>query len=318
MVALATGPVSEITGRLVCEHLATGGKRLRARLALSAVEALGGEVAGAVGWAAACELLHNATLIHDDIQDGDRVRRNAPTVWARHGIPQALNAGDLMFLLPFEAIAQVAVSPAVRFALCGAIAGQGGDVIRGQGAEVELGGSSRISGNAGDLVDAYLRAIEGKTSALFELPVQGAALIAGLAADEVAGVQRPFHRLGMIFQLQDDVLDLYGDKGRDRPGSDLREGKISGMVVEHLALHPEDETWLTGLLRAPRDATPDDEVERAIDRFRDGGALRAVADRIGALTAEARAEPTLNGQPALRALLDDLMALILAPIDHVL
>ena len=95
MASLATGERLDRLGPIVRQHLETGGKRLRARLALAATEALGHQRADAISWAAACELLHNATLIHDDVQDGDRVRRGEPTVWVRHGIPQAINAGEI-------------------------------------------------------------------------------------------------------------------------------------------------------------------------------------------------------------------------------
>src|SRR5687767_11974938 len=104
MRTLAGAQVDNVTGPIVLEHLATGGKRLRARLALAAAEACGGRVEDAIGWAAACELVHNATLIHDDLQDGDVLRRGHPTTWVKHGMAQAVNAGDLMLLLPFLAV----------------------------------------------------------------------------------------------------------------------------------------------------------------------------------------------------------------------
>src|SRR5215211_7540453 len=85
MDRLADEAGGEPAGAMVRRHLATGGKRIRARLALAAMEALDEPREAGVAWAAACELLHNATLVHDDLQDGDRVRRGRPTVWALHG-----------------------------------------------------------------------------------------------------------------------------------------------------------------------------------------------------------------------------------------
>jgi geranylgeranyl pyrophosphate synthase len=78
-------------------HMETGGKRLRALLPLMVAEALGKEAASMVPFGAACEMLHNATLVHDDLQDGDRQRRGRDTVWARFGAPHAINLGDAMF-----------------------------------------------------------------------------------------------------------------------------------------------------------------------------------------------------------------------------
>ena len=102
MRLLAAGP-QEITpenSSLLEEcayQLGTGGKRLRAILPLVIAQALGEDPAKLVPFGAACEMLHNATLVHDDVQDGDDERRGAPTVWKRYGLPAAINCGDAMF-----------------------------------------------------------------------------------------------------------------------------------------------------------------------------------------------------------------------------
>lgn len=298
-------------GFMVRQHLGTGGKRLRARLALAAHEALGRERWAAIPWAAACELLHNATLVHDDLQDGDEMRRGHPTVWARHGAAQAVNAGDLLLMLPFLALERGDAPPHTRFALAAAIAARAAEVVRGQSAEIALGAASTVTR------DAYLRAVDGKTGALFQLPVEGAAFLAGLPREQARSLGAAFRGVGVLFQLQDDVLDLYGDKGRGRAGMDLREGKVSALVVEHLEIHPGDGLWLRTLLALPRDRTPDAEVERAIARFRDGGALTGVLLQVARLAREVADAPALRAEPALRRLACDLVAVALEPIAHV-
>ncbi|MEQ1877505.1 MAG: polyprenyl synthetase family protein, partial [Bdellovibrionia bacterium] len=117
MVSLAHGNGLSPMGPIIEEQLASGGKRLRARLALSAMECFGGRAESAIPWAAACEFLHNATLIHDDIQDGDKVRRGKPTVWVLHGTPQAINAGDLMLMLPVSALNHLKTDSAIKWKL---------------------------------------------------------------------------------------------------------------------------------------------------------------------------------------------------------
>ena len=170
MARLAGGDRLERTGVMVQEHLSTGGKRIRARLALSAAAAMGAPRARAVGWAAACELLHNATLIHDDIQDGDLIRRGQPTTWVRHGVPQAINAGDLLLMLPFLAVTfDAALEPAVQAGLSRGLAEHAARTVRGQSEEMDLLGGAHL-----DRVP-YLRAVRGKTGGLFALPVEGAA-----------------------------------------------------------------------------------------------------------------------------------------------
>jgi geranylgeranyl diphosphate synthase type I len=299
-------------GEMVLEHLHTGGKRLRARLALAALEALGGHRGDGAAWAAACELLHNATLVHDDLQDEDRTRRGHPTTWALHGAAQAVNAGDLLLMLPFLALEQLPGSGETRWQLARSLAAHAASTVRGQADELLLAGSPEVRW------DEYRHAVVGKTCALFLLPVEGAALLAGWEPAAAQGLARGFEHLGLLFQLQDDVLDLFGTKGRSETGSDLREGKISALVVEHLRLHPEETFWLRGLLAMPRNATPDDEVSRAIERFRSGGALDAVLGRIRTEAEATVGHPGLHDHPALREIATDLVDVALAPIAHVL
>jgi geranylgeranyl diphosphate synthase type I len=298
-----------VVSTIALEHLATGGKRLRARLALAATAALGGTAAWGTAWAAACELAHNATLIHDDLQDGDTVRRGQPTTWRQHGAAQAINAGDLLLILPFAAVQDQARRDGgweIAGLLQQVLAQQLTTVIRGQAAECALTASGEVSRQA------YLQMVGQKTAALFTLPVQGAAVVSGAALRDAADVAAPFAPLGTLFQLQDDVLDLYGDKGRGAVGSDLREGKVSALVVEHLALHPADRFWLMELLRQPRAATEQAGVDRAIEGFAAGGALKAVLQAIEVLAAQAKAEV----KKPLEPLLHGLLASVMAPIAH--
>jgi geranylgeranyl pyrophosphate synthase len=310
MARLAGGGRFERTGVMVQEHLSTGGKRMRARLSLAAAAALGASREAAAPWAAAVELLHNATLVHDDIQDGDLIRRGQPTVWVRHGVPQAINAGDLLLMLPFLALADLDAPGSVRWELSRALADHAARTVRGQSEELDL-----LPGGHLDRA-AYSRSVRGKTGALFALPVEGAALVAGLSAAEAAALGEAFVELGVLFQLQDDVLDLYGDKGRGAPGADLKEGKVSALVVAHLERVPEDRAWLLNLLRAPRDLTPQREVEEAIRRFRASGALHDVLDEIHAITERVRLDPHRAELPALHSLALELASAATAPIRH--
>jgi geranylgeranyl diphosphate synthase type I len=305
------GDQPEFIGGVVCEHLDTGGKRIRARLALAAAQAMGVSTTTAVPWASAVELLHNATLVHDDLQDGDRTRRGRPTTWAVHGAAQAINCGDLMLMLPSIVASTTQASEAVRFRLLTALARRAAATVRGQAADLLL----RRTIDERDPVEAYFRCIEGKTGELFALPVEGAALLAGADVDAAIAVAEPFFILGTLFQLQDDVLDLFGDKGREARGADVREGKISALVVEHLRLHPADRTWLLAILDASRDETSADDVAAVIARFEHGGALAAVLRRIAMLATRAHNTPALATMPELQALVVEVIGLVLKPIQ---
>lgn len=306
---LACG-VDDHAGVMAAHHLATGGKRLRARLALAACEALGGATRHGVAFGAAVELLHNATLVHDDIQDGDTLRRGAPTLWSAHGTAQAINAGDFLLMLPYLAVAEVPGH--LQGGLCRALAHHAIATVRGQIAELDLLPSERLGW--ADYVDA----IAGKTGALIGLPVCGAALVAGASWPYAHRLSLAFERLGVLFQLQDDVLDLYGDKGRDQVGCDLYEGKISALVVAHLERRPDDRGRLLELLRKPRSETDPDDVQSTIDAFRRSGALDEVLARIAALIHQTRTCPVLIEEPALHRLALDLASLAVAPIQHLI
>jgi geranylgeranyl diphosphate synthase type I len=292
MQRVAVGRFLDRAGIMVQEHLQSGGKRVRARLALAAVEALGLSRQDGIPWAAAVETLHNATLVHDDIQDGDILRRGELTLWVRHGMPQAINAGDLMLMMPTILLQDLAAPDAVRWNLALATARRAAATVRGQAEEMALTHSGRFDWKS------YLHAVEGKTGQLLALPVEGAALLAGRSPEHAARLGDEFVRLGLIFQLQDDTRDLYADKGRGR-GSDLREGKCSALVVAHLALHPEDDGWLVDLLRTPRERTAQAGIDRAIATFREGGALHDVLLRIERESEAVRTSPVLSQEPRL-------------------
>jgi len=310
MHALAVGERLDRLGMLLREHLDTGGKRLRARLALGAAEALGVSRLSTVPWAAACELLHNATLLHDDVQDGDRLRRGREAAWVKHGVANAITAGDLALMLPWRALEQLNAPDDVRWQLGSALARQACRVARGQADEGDLLPRRRLT-----WAD-YEHVVMGKTSALFVLPVLGAARMAGLPADEALALAEEFYSLGLLYQVQDDVLDLYGDKGRDVVGSDVAEGKVSALVVEHLARNPSDAPWLLELLERPRDQTKPEEIQRVIRLFRTSGTLDAVWDRMYSVEESIVSSPLLAKHPRLHALAVELVALAVAPIAH--
>jgi len=312
MLQLAAGARFERLGAIVQEHLFTGGKRLRARLALESAVALGGTAEDTVSWAAACELLHNATLVHDDLQDADPMRRGHFTVWMRHGHAQAINAGDLMLMLPFIAVEEVDTDDQTRWHLARAIARRAEQTVRGQSLEMTL-----LSGGMLDW-ESYAAAARGKTSALMALPVHGSALLVGRPPDRAEQLSEPFCDLGLLFQIQDDVVDLFGDKGRGERGGDLREGRVSALVTEHLRLHPTETRRIVDLLETPRDQTRNEDIEAMADRFEEGGALDAVLDRIAAIARSIEEAEVLADEPELRQVASVLIERSLAPVRHLM
>ena len=302
---------ADLTRRQLAEHLATGGRRLRARIALASGEALGGDISSIVAWAAAVEMMHNATLIHDDIQDEDRVRRGHLTTWARYGVPQAINVGDLGLMLPFAIVSDMDAPPEITAKLCGLVARHGMDAARGQTLTLNMLSHRQFR------YETYRQCIEGTTGAFFALPIEGAALIAGFSPEEAHALGMSFVRLGTLYQLQDDILDLYGKKGRDLPGGDLRAGKVSALVVEHLARKPADSAWLIPLLELPRESTSKAQVAYAAAAFKEAGTLAGCLNRIDAIATAIKNDSALRSWPALRDVALTCMELALEPIESV-
>ncbi len=300
----------DLLSAMALEHLNTGGKYVRSRLALKAAHALGVAYEECVGWAAACELAHNATLVHDDLQDGDTHRRGKLTVWKQHGAVQAINVGDMLLMVPYSVLQQ-GCSCAEKQALLSRVMSHGMvEVIKGQALEYAHTQKGDVS-RAG-----YEAAVRGKTGALFALPVEGAAVLAGCTEEQVRTYVKCFGVLGLLFQMQDDVLDLYGDKGRDKKGMDLAEGKISALVVEHCEQHPQDTDRLKRVLALPREATPEEEVSFFMGEFEKKGTLESVLNRMQVLCEEGVTMFEHPTHEALLGLWKNMCVDIMAPLRH--
>jgi geranylgeranyl diphosphate synthase, type I len=226
-------------------QLQTGGKRLRGLLPVAVVTRESGDVQAALRFGAAIEAIHNGTLVHDDIQDKDTLRRGKPTLWTQTGIPQAINAGDVLLVAPITAIlADSALSDSLSRSLASLLAGALLETIRGQVADVGLR-------DAGAVTREQLSGIAcAKTSPLFACALQGAGMILGASEQRLQAARVCGHRLGLAFQIRDDLLDAVGTKGRGNAGADLREGKPTWPLLAACTGAPEAEVAeLRALLR---------------------------------------------------------------------
>ena len=293
-------------------HMKTGGKRLRALLPLLTAQALGHDPAALIPLGAACEVLHNATLVHDDLQDGDRLRRDEPTVWARFGEPQAINLGDAMFYWTLLLVQRLDGPPTLREAVAQRVLLETLRVIDGQEQEFALKGRPAS-------LEGYFAMVEGKTSGLFALPMAGAALFCRAPAAVVRDLAEAARHMGVLFQIQDDVLDLFGSKGRDMVGTDIAEGKRSALVVHALCtLPPQRTAWLEAVLEAPREATSPEQIAEAIQLLEACGALDFAITEVTRRRDAAVSVPSVAASPALTQLVAGMCTVFLAPIQPML
>ena len=128
--------------------------------------------------------------------------------------------------------------------------------------------------------DDWREAAAGKTGQIFAIPFEAIALLTGVTPAAARRVGDVATGLGVVFQAADDVLDLYGDKGRERPGNDLREGRVTALVTAHLGENTDDERALVGLLAQPRQTTTDEQVQRWAERFVQRGTLTRIQQQI--------------------------------------
>ncbi len=188
--------------------IAGAGKRLRPILCLLACSELGGDPLNALPAAAAIELLHSFSLIHDDIEDGDEVRRHRPTLWKIWGIPLAINAGDGMFTMAFEAIqrlAQRGIAAEVTLHALKLFTRTCAELTEGQHLDISFEARDAVS------VGEYMRMIEGKTASLIGTTIEIGALIANANPAQTSALQRFGQSIGLEFQIQDDILGIWGD-----------------------------------------------------------------------------------------------------------
>ena len=285
-VASAPGAVAQAGA----ETLHAGGKRLRPTLVFLAtpVAARGGQ--GIEVAAAAVELVHMATLVHDDVLDEAPLRRGHPTAWATHGEPVAVATGDYLFARAFAELAALGDPASIRVLSQTAV-----ELARGEVLQAEQARDPDVS------AEAVLERCRLKTGRLFAAACSLGGRLGGLTAEGYAALDRFGESLGLAFQLADDVLDCAGDPTRTGKalGTDLRDGTTSLPLL--LAAHADPA--LAAALRAPVAAA---DVLPLLARVAATGALEQVRDTAEqyARSAEAELERAPGSDAtALRALL---------------
>lgn len=183
------------------------GKRIRPLLLLLTNLANEGDWRLALPAAAAVELVHNFSLIHDDIEDHSELRRGRPTLWVRHSVPLALNAGDSMFSLAYLALGRLSLDVDARLAAqCYSVLSQTCLALtKGQHLDLSFEQKDQVS------IAAYLQMIEGKTAALLSCATQLGAALAQADTETIDAYRQLGFNLGIAFQVHDDYLGIWGN-----------------------------------------------------------------------------------------------------------
>lgn len=284
----------------------SGGKRVRPMLVMVVAEAFGEDPSRLDRFAAAVELVHNASLVHDDIQDGDETRRGLITAWKRYGEAQAINLGDLLFSLGFDLVQKLPYPPATRLEVVSRCLDAIRALVCGQILELDLGSRGRHS------EQEYFEVIDGKTAALFSLSLAGAGVLAGASPEEIDLLHEMGRDLGRLFQIRDDVIDVLGRKEGREEGADIREGKITLMSSRFLNSGAADTEKRRALdiLNKAKDATTDADVTFVLDLYRRHGCIDEAVREYAALDASVRSSVLMNKNSSFQGPMSEVLALL--------
>jgi len=251
----------EIIEEAIDHLLDSGGKRIRPMLTLLTSRLYPADVDKVVSLAAAVEMLHTATLVHDDLIDGSLMRRGSPTLNAIWTPGTTILVGDYLFARAADLAAHtdnVRVMQIFARTLTTIVTGELGQMLD-DGRPLSR--------------EAYERRIYAKTASMFELATEAAGVLIRVPEDQI-GVLRAFGRdLGMAFQIVDDVLDFTGDAAEvGKPvGSDLRRGVVTLPAIHYLDAHPDDRRIADALSNGQRD---EQHIGHIVESIRASGAIK--------------------------------------------
>ncbi|MGW7317199.1 polyprenyl synthetase family protein [Streptomyces sp. NPDC054865] len=266
-----------------------GGKAVRPALVLLSACAVGGSAQDAVAGAVAVELIHDFSLLHDDVIDGDPLRRHRPAAWTVYGTPSAVLAGDALLVAALHTlrdapcfVADGAVREMLRML---------GELMVGQSQDVAFAGAEHVE------VEQYLAMAAGKTGALMACACAIGGILVGARPQQVDGLRDFGHHLGVAFQCVDDLIGIWGSSARSgKPvGADLAARKKSLPVVAALTGSSPAGARLADLYRRPQPMEATD-IALATELVEEAGG-RSAAEREAArhtdmaMRALSRAEP---------------------------
>ncbi|MDP6458755.1 MAG: polyprenyl synthetase family protein [Candidatus Bathyarchaeota archaeon] len=284
-----------------------GGKRLRPYLVLKSCELVDGNPCLALPFAAGLEILHNFTLIHDDIMDNDSFRRGNPTIHSKWGVPMAIASGDLLFAKVYQAmyapyfdgsLPSESVLKSIKAVTDATIS-----ICEGQVLDISFPDTRDVS------PQDYILMVGGKTSALFSACAKIGAIVGGANRREVKMLASFAWDAGIAFQIVDDILGVTAnDTTLGKPiGSDLREGKKTLIVV--YALKNTASREKENLLRVLGDQNADSQdIDAAIETLRSSGAInyakKKAADYVKSSKESLKVFPDIQARQDLLELVD--------------
>ena len=256
--------------------ISAGGKRLRPYLTIKSCEAVGGLTKYAVPFAASLEILHNFTLVHDDVMDNDELRRGKPTVHKEFGAPMAILAGDLLFAKVYQSVLDHAPAHMSSDEVVAALGKMTDSIIllcEGQALDVSFPQAMDVTEKD------YLFMIGGKTSSLFMACAEVGALAGGATKTQITALGKFAWDAGLAFQIVDDILGITANEVKlGKPvGSDIREGKKTLIMIHALANANEEQTSVLKRAVGVENASKED-IEVVVKTLEEIGSIKYAKD----------------------------------------
>lgn len=263
-------------------YITAGGKRLRPFFIIKIYSLLAENYENIVPIAAAVEILHTFSLIHDDIMDQDSIRRNVPTVHTKWNESLAILAGDFLLSQAFVFIEQAIIPQDIKYRILLSLGKVSSNLCEGQAMDMEFEERIDVS------VQEYMKMIELKTGALFKVSAFIGGLCAKASKSQIKTLEEFGRKFGIIFQIIDDILGLVGEEKKfGKPiGSDLREGKKTYLLIyalEHLK-NQEKNNLITIL--GKKEKTNED-ITKGIELIKHSGAIKSAKQIVKNLLDEA-------------------------------
>ena len=278
--------------RYLIEH---GGKRLRPYMVIKSCQLLKGIVNQATPAAAAIEMIHNFTLVHDDIMDNDELRHGVPTVHIKFGLPIGILAGDLLFAKAFDTVSQYYLHRSMKTGLnlLATLARACTDVCEGQAMDINMAKLRKLPSES-----QYIRMIEKKTSSLFVASCAMGAIVANKSLNDVRRLSTFGKNLGIAFQIVDDLIGVIGDPKITRKpvGNDIREGKKSLPILMAINKAGREERKI--ILKAfGKSSASKNDVEKAVSTISAMGIEKIIRQKAAHHSSTARKSISIyNGQ----------------------
>lgn len=259
--------------------LSLGGKRVRPYFTLTGCGLCGGDIEEAVPVAVAIELLHNFTLLHDDIMDGAATRRGRPSVYRKWDASTAILSGDAMYAWAFDQLQYYGKSDRYSkqnyAAILDIFLESARLVCEGQAYDLEFESSTAVT------IDDYLKMIRGKTAALISGAFRLGGAVAGASDDMLTELHELGTEVGIAFQIQDDLLDIIADpeKFGKKQGGDILEGKktyLSILSLQHG--RPAQQAFLEEIFR--KADVSEEEVEEVISLYQSLGVIHKTSEAV--------------------------------------